>query len=105
MIGQLVYLFYDPQYGRCHRHRTPISIPLHSSDQPQLRPNFARTLMSSEVTPRYLPPSLDYSLTTVPRGARSLDRLAIIPTGVIVGRAFHAYGRTPSLFCELEGGR
>ena len=33
----------------------------------ELRPNFARMLMSSEVEPRYLPPNLDCSPTTSPR--------------------------------------
>jgi hypothetical protein len=43
----------------------------------ELRPNFERTLMSSEGAPRYLPPSLDCSPST-----DFLYRLTILPTDV-----------------------
>jgi len=45
-----------------HQYPPPSFPPINN----ELRPNFARTLMSSEVELRYLPPSLDCSPTTSP---------------------------------------
>ena len=97
MIGKLVYLsFYNPQCGRCHRHLTPISTPSLSSND-KLRPTFARTLMSSEMAPHYLPPSLDCSPTTSPRAQISCIVSPFSRLMTILGRAFHD---TDAQFCS-----
>ena len=51
--------------------------------------NFTRTLMSSEVALRYLPPSLNCSPTTSPRAQISCIVSPFSPPMSIAGRAFH----------------
>ena len=90
MIGKLVYLsFYDPQCGRRHRHHTPISTPCFPSTNDKPRHDFVRTLMSSEVAPHYLLPSLDCSITTSPRAQISWIVSSSSLPMLIAGRAFH----------------
>jgi len=82
MLGKVVYLsFNDPQCGHCHRHRTPCPTPCFPPINDELRHTFARTLMSSDVAPRYLPPNLNCS-HHLSSGAGFLDRLTILPTDV-----------------------
>jgi hypothetical protein len=63
MIIKLIYLsFCNPQYGHCHRHRAPISIPLVSlPSTTNSHLTSSSMLRSSEMAPQYFPPSLDCS--------------------------------------------